>query len=213
MLAQATWRRPILGISAAKRREHSMSRPLIFERRTLASQTLAFWRGSAQDGHQDSAYVSYSLPMQFAASWIALEDVRHDAGELFYHVGGQRMPEYLYCQQYKGLAEAIRLDPGRNDLDEEIKSHLDSIAAYARRMSLSTERLLAKRGDVLFWAADLPHGGGPISPTISRKSMVTHYCPADAAPSYFEVSGRNEVRPHHREFYSSGYYGRSLIDL
>ena len=49
---------------------------LIFERRVLASQTLGFWRGSAQEAHQDSAYVNYSLPMQFAASWIALEDVR-----------------------------------------------------------------------------------------------------------------------------------------
>jgi hypothetical protein len=42
---------------------------LIFERPVLASQSLVFYRGSGQDIHQDSAYVPYSLPLQFAASW------------------------------------------------------------------------------------------------------------------------------------------------
>jgi len=57
---------------------------LLFECGPLASQTLSFLRGSGQPAHQDSAYVPYSLPHQFAASWIALEDVTPGAGEIFY---------------------------------------------------------------------------------------------------------------------------------
>lgn len=180
---------------------------LIFERRALATQTLSFWRGSAQDAHQDSAYVNYSLPMQFAASWIALEDVQEGAGELFYHVGGQRMPEYLYSGKYKGTQEVTRLDPAA-DVQEEITEHVRSIKLRAQEMSLETERFLAKRGDVLLWSADLPHGGKPVSPAHTRKSVVTHYCPSEVVPAYFEGSGRTEIRPHKQKaFYSSGHYG------
>jgi hypothetical protein len=181
---------------------------LIFARRALATQTLTFWRGSAQDGHQDSAYVVYSLPMQFCASWIALEDVHPDAGELFYHVGGQRMAEYLYSGQYKSVGEAKRLNP-ESDLSEAMWEHVQFIKIKARGMALAPERFLAKRGDVLLWAADLPHGGSPISTAITRKSIVTHYCPAEIVPSYFEDGLRTEIRRHQeRAFYSSGHYGR-----
>ncbi len=37
---------------------------LIFESKAFASQTLGFLRGSAQEGHQDSAYVAYTIPRQ-----------------------------------------------------------------------------------------------------------------------------------------------------
>ncbi|MFN2624275.1 MAG: phytanoyl-CoA dioxygenase family protein, partial [Chthoniobacterales bacterium] len=97
---------------------------LIFERRVLASQSLGFWRGSAQEGHQDSAYVNYSLPMQFAASWIALEDVQEGAGELFYHVGSHRMAEHLYRGKFKGLADAERAGADPDFLNNQIKAHI-----------------------------------------------------------------------------------------
>ncbi len=183
---------------------------LIFERRALATQTLAFWRGSAQAAHQDSAHVNYSLPMQFAASWIALEDVREGAGELFYHVGGQCMPEFLYRGKYKGTEEAARLNPGC-DVNDALAEHVGSIRHTSQEMSLETERFLAKRGDVLFWSADLPHGGGSISPATTRKSVVTHYCPREVVPAYFEGSGRNEIRRHKESaYYSSGHYGGKI---
>jgi hypothetical protein len=180
---------------------------LIFERRALATQTLAFWRGSAQQAHQDSAYVGYSLPMQFCASWIALEDVEEKAGELFYFVGGQRMSEYMYRGKYKSVGEARRLEP-ETDLTFEKAEHVHFIKLESQGMSLETERFMAKRGDVLIWSADLPHGGGPISAARTRKSIVTHYCPADAVPSYFEDGGRTEIKNYEgKAYYSSSYYG------
>gem|GEM_PF-1169282 len=178
---------------------------LIFERRVLASQTLGFWRGSQQNGHQDSAYVVYSMPMQFAASWIALEDVKEGAGELFYHVGSHRLGEYRFHSRFKGVSEARRLGFSETHTEAQIAQHVDRIAKQAKGLDLRTERFLAKRGDVLIWAADLVHGGSTISKSQTRKSIVTHYCPADCAPSYFE-RGKSKLRKHGSEFYASGYY-------
>jgi hypothetical protein len=179
---------------------------LIFERRVLASQTLGFWRGSAQNAHQDSAYVNYSLPMQFAASWIALEDVREGAGELYYHVGSHRMPEFLYAREFKGAFEAKRVDSGL-DLKADMSRHIELIGAQSSGAGLSTGRFLAKRGDILIWSADLAHGGRPISLAQTRKSVVTHYCPAESAPGYFEHRPVARIKPFGgAAFYTTAQY-------
>jgi phytanoyl-CoA hydroxylase len=179
---------------------------LIFERRALASQTLGFWRGSQQNGHQDSAYVCYSMPMQFAASWIALEDVKEGAGELFYHVGSHRVGEYRFHNRFKGVAEAKRLGFADANTEAQIGQHVERLAKQAQGLGLRTERFLAKRGDALIWAADLVHGGSTISKSQTRKSLVTHYCPADCAPLYFESGKPPRLRKHGAESYSTSYY-------
>jgi ectoine hydroxylase-related dioxygenase (phytanoyl-CoA dioxygenase family) len=180
---------------------------LVFERRALASQTLGFLRGSAQDAHQDSAYVNYTLPMQFVASWIALEDVTAGAGELFYYVGSHRMPEFVYGGEYKGAEEARRLGATQN-LDAELKAHVKLIPEQANKMGLKKERLIAKRGDVLFWSADLAHGGSPISGDHTRKSVVTHYCPAEIMPTYVDSRNKVVLRSHKGlAYYLSSHYG------
>ena len=180
---------------------------LIFERRALATQTLGFWRGSQQNAHQDTAYVNYSLPMQFAASWIALEDVVEGAGELFYHVGSHRIAEYRFLGKFKGAVEAARMRKGTNQIPFQMDEHLERIVKQANGLQLRTERLLAKCGEALIWAADLAHGGSQISAAHTRKSLVTHYCPVELAPSYFEMN-KSELRAH-RDIacYSSGHYG------
>jgi hypothetical protein len=179
---------------------------LIFERPPLASQTLGFWRGSAQDGHQDSAYVNYSVPMQFAASWIALEDVQVGAGELFYYRGSHRMPEFLYAGKFKGAEETKRLRPGI-DLAKDYVRHIDLIRSQAEGMQLQTDRFLAKRGEVLLWSADLAHGGSKISVAHTRKSVVTHYCPAELVPNYFEGRPTPTILEHgDHAFYTTAHY-------
>ena len=179
---------------------------LIFERRVLASQTLGFWRGSAQEAHQDSAYVNYSLPMQFAASWIALEDVREGAGELFYYNGSHWLPEFLYGGKFKGAEEAKRVD-AKIDLKPDYPRHIELIREQATGAGRALERFLAKRGDILVWSADLAHGGGAISSTQTRKSVVAHYCPVEIAPQYFETKQQGPIKSFAAiAFYSTAQY-------
>jgi ectoine hydroxylase-related dioxygenase (phytanoyl-CoA dioxygenase family) len=157
---------------------------LIFESKAFASQSLGFMRGSGQEGHQDSAYVPYSLPRQFAATWIALEDVTIGAGELFYFPGSHRYPDFLYGGRYKSIVEAERC--GYSVDRTEVERHVADLRERARDLGLEKKVLEAKKGDVLVWHADLVHGGKRVSSDATRKSFVTHYCPRRASPLFSE---------------------------
>jgi ectoine hydroxylase-related dioxygenase (phytanoyl-CoA dioxygenase family) len=159
---------------------------LIFESKALASQTLGFLRGSAQDSHQDSAYVVYTLPRQFAASWVALEDVSIGAGELFYYPGSHCLPDFIYSGQYKSVSEAQRMGGSREDVRAQARRHVQSLDDLAQRFGLTKQVFAAKQGDVLIWHSDLIHGGHRVSREITRKSIVTHYCPKRVAPLFSE---------------------------
>jgi len=157
---------------------------LIFESNAFATQTLGFWRGSGQAGHQDSAFVPFTLPRSFAATWIALEDVTIGAGELFYYVGSHRFPDFLYGGKYKSIAEAERL--GYAVQPSEVERHLACLCNRASEANIDKSVFAAKRGDVLVWHADLVHGGNPVSKSATRKSFVTHYCPKELSPLFSE---------------------------
>ena len=57
-------------------------------------------------------------------------------------------------------------------------------------------------GDVI-WSADLAHGGSEYSDaSTTRRSLVTHYCPADTHPMYFHYGDHSAKIPWgERSFY------------
>ncbi len=179
---------------------------LIFEAKAYASQTLGFLLGSAQEGHQDSAYVPYTLGRHFAASWIALEDVTIGAGELFYYVGSHRLPDFLYDGRFKSVSESQRMIPG-TDVHAQTRAHVASLETLARDYGLRKEVFAAKKGDVLIWHADLVHGGNPVSQDITRKSVVTHYCPKYLVPLFGERQALR-VHEHRGHLFTSSYCGQ-----
>jgi len=158
---------------------------LIFESRAFASQTLGFLRGSAQEGHQDSAYLAYTIPRQFAATWVALEDVTIGAGELFYYPGSHRFDDFVYGEHYKSVNEASRMT-GRTEMRPQVERHVRQLETWAQERGIAKTPFAARKGDVLLWHADLVHGGNPVSRTITRKSIVTHYCPKHLSPLFSE---------------------------
>ena len=177
---------------------------LAFESFALASQTLGFLRGSGQEGHQDTAYVNYTRPRNFVASWAALEDVTVGAGELFYYVGSHKIDDFLFGGKYKVMYDCMRANGGKLPPGEAAE-FVRSLERRAQEGDLPKEVFAAKKGDVLFWHADLVHGGNPVSADITRKSIVTHYCPIRLAPLYFE-SGRRKVYRHREHYYTSRLY-------
>ena len=177
---------------------------LIFESKAFASQTLGFLRGSAQEGHQDSAYVAYTIPRQFAATWTALEDVTIGAGELFYYPGSHRFEEFTYKEDYKSVHEARRMS-GEAPTREQVERHVRSLEERAVQRGIPKMQFAAKKGDVLVWHADLVHGGNPVSRDTTRKSIVTHYCPRHLSPLFAEhLPIRLWDHGGHR--YTSSYY-------
>jgi hypothetical protein len=178
---------------------------LLFERRVLATQSLTFLRGSAQAHHLDTLYVAYSLPMQFAASWIALEDVAAEAGELSYFAGSHKLPEHLFLGEYKSIRELMRMQRD-SSLQRMVWRYEASLPELAREHGMPEQTFLAKRGDILLWHAGLVHGGMPISQQRTRKSVVTHYCPREVAPLSWE-SGCASVQSHDScAYYTTSFY-------
>jgi phytanoyl-CoA hydroxylase len=178
---------------------------LIFESKAFASQTLGFLRGSAQEGHQDSAYVVYSIPRQFAATWAALEDVTLGAGELFYYPGSHRFEDFIYRDLYKSVSEAERMT-GATGMREVVERHVHSLEERALSRGIPKIPFAAKKGDVLVWHADLVHGGNPVSRVVTRKSIVTHYCPKHLTPLFSE---RMPIKlwDHNGHRYTTSHYG------
>jgi phytanoyl-CoA hydroxylase len=173
----------------------------VFDDAPLLFQSLTFEKGSEQDMHQDTAFVVTMSPLEFAASWIALEDIRPGSGELMYLDGSHRLPEYLFSGRYK------HWNPKR-DGEEQQAEWEDLMSRNAERMGLEKKTFLPKKGDVLIWSADLAHGGSPVSdPSLTRKSLVGHYCPNRVDPFDFKLHPERRGKGRFDGcFYASHYY-------
>jgi len=162
---------------------------LIFERPPMAFQSLSFLRGSAQPIHQDTAYVVVNSPLEFAASWIALQDIQPGSGPLEYYDGSHRMKEYLFQGTDKSMPAG----------SPDHQRFLESLHEQAREMGLERKQFFPRKGDALIWSADLAHGGSQdIVPGSSRHSLVTHYCPVELEP-YYVRHAKNSGRVQHQK--------------
>jgi len=174
---------------------------LIFERDPLLFQSLTFECGSEQGIHQDTAYVVVHPPLELAAAWIALEDVTEGSGELQYYEGSHRLPEYLFSGQHK------HFNRGRDGAEQHSEWE-GLLHINGREMNLPLKTFLPKQGDVLIWAADLAHGGAQVKDrTLTRRSLVGHYCPIGALPNYYTYrDDRSTAVSTVGGAYSSEYY-------
>jgi len=182
--------------TSAAGKELSLNRPVVeflehvFRMKVVAMQTLTFIHGTEQPLHQDHAYVVSEIPSHLAASWIALEDVRPEAGPLIFYPASHQVRMFDW-------GNGMFLTP-ESDFDE------NHFAAYLQdeveRVDLEPKYELAKKGDVFLWHATLVHGGSAVkTPGLTRKSLVTHYSTLDAytrdrrkpdvSPECFEVNG------------------------
>ena len=64
-------------------------------------------------------------------------------------------------------------------------------------MGLERRAFRPRKGDVLLWSADLAHGGSPVKRNVTRRSIVTHYCPVDRNPIY-DDAGEPVTKVHYR---------------
>lgn len=177
---------------------------LIFESAPLCFQGLTFEQGSGQGLHQDTAYVVVDKPLELAASWIALEDIREGSGELMYVEGSHRLPEWKFGGASKHWNAA---EHGSEDHDEWARY----LIRKSEEMGLQKKTFRPSKGDVLIWSADLVHGGSPIGdPSLTRRSIVGHYCPVDRTPHYFAHRPNRTKVAFEGGYFSSYYYDPPL---
>lgn len=130
----------------------------LYALRPIPFQTLNFLHGSQQLTHPDT-YHFHSFPKHHMCGvWIALEDVDEGNGPLHYYPGSHRLPDY----------DAFGPDEGGMMLEAVGQAILDN--RFERRQAH------LKRGQALVWAANLLHGGDPVTDLgRTRLSQVTHY--------------------------------------
>lgn len=149
-------------------------------------QSLSFVQGSEQRAHSDSIHMTTEPPGYLIATWTALEDCTEDAGPLFYYPGSHRLP-YVMTPDYDSGNTRFTIGDNSN------RRYEDKIEALISGHGLKKELLLAKRGDVLIWHANLLHGGSAIARAgATRRSIVCHYF-AEEVLCYHEMSQRPAI--------------------
>jgi phytanoyl-CoA hydroxylase len=131
--------------------------------------------------HQDTAYVVTDHSVAITASWIALEDIQPGSGELVYYRGSHR--------DINAVFENGKKIWNRNADDMETnKDYQKNLALQCEQAGLVKESFRARKGEILLWHSGLVHGGEVIANRdLTRRSLVTHYCPASGKPNYFNI--------------------------
>jgi len=176
---------------------------LLYGEAPLAFQALLFQFGSQQTMHQDPAYVVTDNPGALTASWIALEDVTAGSGELTYYKGSHRGIDVTFESGKKIWIRNV-------DNMENNRNYTDTLVETCETNKLEKQTFLAKKGEVLIWHSGLVHGGSEINNRdLTRRSLVTHYCPASGKPNYFNIPKQIVSR----QAFAGGFYSSRHYDI
>jgi hypothetical protein len=141
----------------------------LYGRPAFPFQTLSFAVGTQQHVHADLVHFC-ARPLRFMCGvWVALEDIREEAGPLIYYAGSHKWPAIL--PEDVGAPVAAPGTPYQHYHLLE-KAWEAEIEAHNAKPSY----FLPKKGEALIWDANLLHGGAPQTDrSLTRHSQVTHY--------------------------------------
>jgi len=135
-------------------------------------QTLNFPVATEQAIHSDVVHFD-TLPIRglMTAAWVALEDIHPDSGPLQYYPGSHKMGLWDMDEL------SVRVHSLNTDTSDNVTYlYLDKLKEAIEYNNLKPAYGLLKKGETLFWAASLLHGGGKLNnPKLTRLSQVTHY--------------------------------------
>jgi len=174
---------------------------VLFGRKTLPFQTIMGHKGSWQSAHSDTMHMTTYPSGYLIANWIAFEDIHPDSGPLEFYPRSHRLVPPL-------LSGDLGIPPRAFKSGASVYSDIyePTIKRYIEAMKLEPEYFIAKAGDVLFWHANLLHGGAPRKNlSLSRKALVCHYF-AHGTVTYHDLSG-NTSRLHR-----NGMYAPAVVD-
>jgi hypothetical protein len=142
---------------------------LLLGERSIATQSLYFKYGSAQNAHRDPWFVITTPIATLYAAWIALEDIAAESGPLSFVPKSHRLP-YLPLN----TGDIIFHDPKATT--ESKDAHMADLKRQLEEKGLAEKKFLAKRGEILIWHGSLVHGGSPVTnPEKTRQSFVLHF--------------------------------------
>jgi hypothetical protein len=164
---QDAWRRSEAVRALALNPEIHRLLAAAYGRTPFPFQTLNFREGSEQAVHADSFHFHSDPPLFMCGVWIALEDVRPDAGPVVYYPGSHRLPVLT--------PDDLGALPGADHRAVE-GLYSERVRGLIGEHGLTRERALIRKGQAFVWAANLLHGGEAIAtPGATRRSLVVHF--------------------------------------
>jgi ectoine hydroxylase-related dioxygenase (phytanoyl-CoA dioxygenase family) len=141
----------------------------LYGRRAFPFQTLNFAVGTQQHVHADLVHFCAN-PLRFMCGvWVALEDIREEAGPLIYYPGSHKWPVILPEDVGAPLASKENPYEHYHLLEKAWQAQIEERGAQPAQF-------LPKKGQALIWDANLWHGGAPQTDrSLTRHSQVTHY--------------------------------------
>jgi len=156
---------------------------LLLGAKSLPFQTIAGHKASEQQAHSDSIHMTTYPQGYLIANWIAFEDIAPDSGPLQFYPGSHRLP-YAYSRDCGIGVEEARLGYGAYHAKYET-----FVQREIEQNHLKPAYFNAKKGDVLFWHANLLNGGSRIqNPNRSSHALICHYF-AEGCICYHDYNG------------------------
>ena len=142
---------------------------MLYNKTAIPFQTINFLKGSNQPMHSDTIHFHSEPENWVAAAWVALEDMDENNGTLFYCPKSHKLPFYTF--------KTINLEYAKyGEQFEKYHEYEEFIEAIIKANKLEKKFFIAKKGQVLIWAANLLHGGSPVlDKSRTRFSQATHY--------------------------------------
>ena len=152
---------------------------LIFGVASRPCQTLTYVFGSQQEEHQDLIHLTPFPAGYMCGTWIALQDIQDNSGELVVYPGSHRTNR-IYLR-----------NTGIDKVGSDWKPFAEKVVPLWRDICKDYPPLKykPKKGTVLIWHENLIHAGSlRLDNSLERRSFVIHSF-AEGSLAYYDTSG------------------------
>lgn len=142
----------------------------LYNKKPMPFSTLNFIRGTEQPLHSDYIHFS-SVPEKYLVGvWVALENTNKSNGPLAVVPKSHK----LEILNYEDLG--LKTPTSIAELEKCYRVYEDYVEKVIKAQKLKTKQLHVKKGQAIFWAANMLHGGVRMkNKKLTRKSQVVHY--------------------------------------
>lgn len=174
------WKCPTPYMYFREIRDLSMYRPLTMVLKELIGEEMGLhlnltgWVSTERAWHQDDYLNPDFVNSWYAATWIALEDIKAESGPFEFVPGSHKWPLTRKEKVFEHLEHHEKQGADWPWHSEKVCA--PAFEEYIERTGSRVEKFLAKKGDVLIWHGRLAHRGGtPEVKGTQRKCLISHY--------------------------------------
>ena len=139
--------------------------------------------GTEQPKHVDAMFVTPPTKGAHVSVWVALEDAQENSGRFGYYQGSHKIPPYIFSDNTRKIGGTINRMKGEISKSKDIAKKQSEWSNWHKYMddeiqkrNLIKKEFDAKKGDVIFWHADLVHWGNPRTDrSLTRKTAIMFY--------------------------------------